>query len=165
MIRQHTVTHHDHASTRSYEDLVAAFEAAVGDAGDGRLTNGMRALTTRDEWEGLCKSLFGPAGFMHVLAFDHGKWQSLYGAPVRAKHYTYGNPILAWSMTQHDVRASAYVPFRVLFYETAEGEAHIAYDLPSTQMAQFGDDHVTEAAVALDAKVTGFFTKLAGAAP
>jgi hypothetical protein len=165
MITQSLITHHVHVSTRPYEELVAAFEAAVGDGGDGRLMNGMRALTTVDEWEFLCRSLFGPSGFMHVLAFDHGKWQRLYGIEAKAKQYTYGNPILAWSMVKHDIAACSHVPFRVLIYETAAGESRIAYDLPSSLMSQLGNEVVSEAARPLDDKVTDFFTQLAGAAP
>jgi hypothetical protein len=165
MITQSLVTHHVHASAKPYEELVAAFESAVGDGGDGRLMNGMRALTTVDEWESLCRSLFGPSGFMHVLAFDHGKWQRLYGVVAKAKQYTYGNPILAWSMVQHDIAACSHVPFRVLIYETTQGESRIAYDLPSSLMSEVGNEAVSEAARPLDEKVTAFFTQLAGAAP
>jgi hypothetical protein len=165
MITQYLVTHHVHVSKKPYEELVARFEAVVGDGGDGKLLNGMRALTTSDEWESLCKSLFGSSGFMHILAFDHGKWQSLYGRPAKAKQYTYGNPILAWTMVKHDIGACSHVPFRVLIYETADGESHIAYDLPSTLMGQLENRAVNEAAVPLDEKVIAFFTEIAGAAP
>jgi hypothetical protein len=165
MITQYLVTHHVHVSKRPYEELVAEFEEVVGDGGDGKLVNGMRALTTRDEWENLCQSLFGSSGFMHVLAFDHGKWQGLYGAAAKAKQYTYGNPILAWTMVKHDIAASSHVPFRVLIYEAASGESHIAYDLPSTLMARFENPALNEAAVPLDKKVIAFFTEIAGAAP
>jgi hypothetical protein len=165
MITQYHVTHHIHASNRPYEELIARFEAAVGDGGDGKLLNGMRALTTVDEWESLCKSLFGPSGFMQVLAFDHGKWQRLYGIAAKAKQYTYGNPILAWTMVKHDIAACSHVPFRVLIYQTAEGESRIAYDLPSTLMGHLQNAAVNEAAGPLDEKVIAFFTEIAGAAP
>jgi uncharacterized protein DUF302 len=71
----------------------------------------------------------------------------------KAKQYTYGNPILAWTMVKHDIGACSHVPFRVLIYETADGESHIAYDLPSTLMGQLENRAVNEATVPLDEKV------------
>ena len=164
MISEYVVKHYEHASTKSFEDLVAAFEQAVGDGDDGRFLNGMQALSTAEEWEALCNMHFGPSGFVHVLTFDHGRWQQLYGIQAKAKQYTYGNPILAYSMVKHDVGACFQVPFRVMIYETPEGEGRIAYDLPSTLMSRLNNDAINAAVGPIDDKVVAFFTDMAGAA-
>jgi len=164
MITEYAVKHYEHASTKSYEALVEAFERAVGDGDDGRFLNGMKALTTAAEWEVLCKMHFGPSGFVHVLSFDHGRWLQLYGVPAKVKQYTYGNPLLAYTMVKHDVGACFQVPFRVMIYETSEGEARIAYDLPSTLMSRLHNDAIDEAVGPIDQKVMAFFTEMAGAA-
>src|ERR1700753_1569251 len=67
MITEYPVQRYEHVSDKTFEALVSAFEAVVGDADDGRLTNGLRAVSERDGWEGYCRSLFGSSGFMHVL--------------------------------------------------------------------------------------------------
>jgi hypothetical protein len=164
MISEYVVKHYEHVSTKSFEELVAAFEQAVGDGDDGRFLNGMQALSTAQEWEDLCRMHFGPSGFVHVLTFDHGRWQKLYGIPAKVKQYTYGNPLLALTMVKHDVGACFQVPFRVMIYETPGGEARIAYDLPSSLMSRLNNHAVDEAVRPIDTKVVAFFTEMAGAA-
>lgn len=164
MIEHYTVTHHEHVSRKSFEELVAAFEAAVGNADDGKLTHRMPALKSVAEWEALCESLFGPSGFMHVLTFDHGLWASLYGTPTKMKQYTYGNPQIAHTMFSHDRRVGFHVPLRAMIYETASGEVRMGYDLPSTLMRGLHNDAIDAAAGKLDEKLVAFMTELTGAA-
>jgi hypothetical protein len=163
MIDEYVVKHYEHVSTRSFEEVVNAFEAGVGDGDDGRFLNGMKALSNAQDWERLCQSSFGPSGFLHVLTFDHGHWLTFYGIGGKAKQYTYGNPLLAHTMVKHDIGVCFQVPFRILIYETAEGQVRIAYDLPSTLMARLHNDDVDEAACSIDLKVIAFVTELAGA--
>ena len=87
----------------------------------------MMAVTRAEEYEALCTSFLGSSGFMHVLTFDQGKWLSLYGAPARAKQYTYGNPLLAATMVKHDIGVCLQVPFRILIYEAAGGKVPVSY--------------------------------------
>jgi uncharacterized protein (DUF302 family) len=163
MIDEYVVKHYEHVCTKSFEEVVEAFEAAVGDGDDGKFLNGMKALSRADDWERLCKASFGPSGFLHVLTFDHGHWLKLYGIDAKAKQYTYGNPLLAHTMIKHDIGVCFQVPFRILIYEARPGEVRIAYDLPSTLMARLHNDDVDEAAVQIDPKVIAFVTGLAGA--
>ena len=164
MIDEYVVKHYEHVCTKTFEEVIAAFGAAVGDGDDGKFLNGMKAISRADDWERLCKSSFGPSGFLHVLTFDHGHWLKLYGTDAKAKQYTYGNPLLAHTMVKHDIGVCFQVPFRILIYETASGEVRIAYDLPSTLMARLKNDKVNEAARRIDPKVIAFVTELAGAA-
>src|ERR1700748_1056115 len=41
IISEYVVRHYEHVTTKSFEELVAAFEQAVGDGDDGRFLNGM----------------------------------------------------------------------------------------------------------------------------
>jgi hypothetical protein len=126
IIEQYTVSHYEHISSRPYEDVIKSFEAAAGDGDDGKFLNKMMAIDNAADWEALCKSFFGPSGFLHVLSFDHGHWLSLYGAQEKAKQYTYGNPLLAYTMIKHDIGVCFQVPFRILIYENQIGEVRIA---------------------------------------
>ena len=163
MIDEYVVKHYEHVSTRSFEEVISAFEAAVGDGDDGKFLNGMKALSNVEDWEALCKASFGRSGFLHVLTFDHGHWLKLYGIEGKAKQYTYGNPLLAHTMVKHDIGVCFQVPFRILIYETAIDEVRIAYDLPSTLMSRLHNDEVDEASRRIDLKVVAFVTELAGA--
>ena len=122
IIEQYTVSHYEHISTRPYEEVIKAFEAAVGDGDDGKFLNQMMAITNAEDWEALCNSFFGPSGFLHILSFDHGHWLNFYGENAKAKQYTYGNPLLAYTMVKHDIGVCFQVLFRILIYETQAGE-------------------------------------------
>jgi uncharacterized protein (DUF302 family) len=165
MITECHVKRYEHLSEKSFEALVGAFEAAVGDADDGRLTNGLRAVTGVEDWEGLCKSRFGSSGFMHVLTMDHGRWLGFYGKQAKARQYTYGNPLVAETMLKHDVRAGSEVPLRVMFYESRDGRGVMAYDLPSSLMRRYENPEIDAAARKLDEKVVSFAQELTGVEP
>ena len=164
IIEQYTVSHYEHISARTYEDVINAFEIAVGDGDDGKFLNKMMAINNAADWETLCKSFFGPSGFLHILSFDHGHWLSFYGDNTKVKQYTYGNPLLAYTMVKHDIGVCFQVPFRILIYENHAGEVRIAYDLPSSLVSRLNNKEVTEEALKIDKKVVAFVTELAGGA-
>jgi uncharacterized protein (DUF302 family) len=53
-------------------------------------------------------------------------------------------------MTQHQLPAALYAPFRVVLYENDDGRATFEYDQPSSLFGQFGDERVTAVARGLD---------------
>jgi len=65
-------------------------------------------------------------------------------------------------MAKHDIRVCFHVPFRVLIYETENGTARIAYDLPSSLVASLQNKELDAEAKKIDAKVVAFFDKIAG---
>jgi len=162
LTQQYTVIHHEQLCRRPYEEVVAAFEAAVGDGDDGKFLNGLNAVSNVTDWEALCKRFFGPSGFVHILSFDHGHWLKFYGVDAKVKQYTYGNPLLAYTMVKHDVAATFQVPFRVLIYEHANGDVRIAFDLPSSLVAHLNNEEIDGNARQIDKKVLAFMAQLAG---
>ena len=64
-----------------------------------------------------------------------------------------GNPLFAFQMTQHDIRASLYAPLRVLIYENDEGKTCVEYDKPSSLFGQFGNERIGPTAAMLDKKL------------
>jgi uncharacterized protein (DUF302 family) len=163
MIENYTVQHYEHVSTKSYDELVREFETAVGNAEHGELAKAGEAAANRSEWEANLNALFGSSGFMRVFSIDHGNWLGFYGVAAKAKKYVFGNPIVAWSMLRHDLRAGAQVPLSLMIYETPGGEVRVSYDLPSSVLGFIHDDDLAEAASGLDAKLTAFVAELAGA--
>ncbi len=67
--------------------------------------------------------------------------------------YVVGNPLFAFQMTQHDIRASLYAPLRFLIYEDEKGKTCVEYDTPSSLFGQFGNDRISPTTALLDTKL------------
>ncbi len=114
-----TLIHCEHVSTRSFDEVVAAFSAAVG-AGDGEsFRKAVGAATGPEDFEARMRALEGSSGFMLFLETDHGAWMARAGLKARAKLYIIGNPLIARTMIEHDIGVGLHVPVRVLIYEGA----------------------------------------------
>jgi hypothetical protein len=164
----HVVRYHEHVSTKSYEELIAAFEDAVAEADPAAIADTVTAASnstdSRQTWESATKSLPGPSGFVRILSLNTGELTSWYGKPAKAKMYIFGNPLIAATMLIHDIRVAGRVPLQLLIYEADNGEARLSYDLPSTLMSRFGNAQLDAAARELDKKLVAFATELTGAA-
>jgi uncharacterized protein (DUF302 family) len=139
-------------SEMSFGKVAAAVEAQLGkfDASVyGRLKGGTDPETVRAQLEGMV----GPSGFMLFSINDHGALLRLAGLTKNAIQYVLGNPLFAFQMTQHDLRASLYAPLRLLLYTDAQGRTCFEYDTPSSQFGQFGNPRVNEVAAMLDEKL------------
>ena len=163
MINRYTVENREHVSEKSYEEMVAAFETAVGDAEHHEVIDALDAAENAAQWQRAVTAMFGPAGFVRVFSIDHGRWMSFYGAKVKAKKYVYGNPLVAETMLAHDLRAGLQVPLSIMIREDADGHARVSYDLPSSVMSFLDSPELAKAARALDAKLTAFVEELTGA--
>jgi uncharacterized protein (DUF302 family) len=99
------------------------------------------------------EAMAGPSGFMLFATHNHGALLRLAGQQRKAIQYIVGNPLFAFQMTQHDIRASLYAPLRVLIYENDEGKTCVEYDKPSSLFGQFGNDRISPTAAMLDKKL------------
>ena len=76
-VNDHVVRYQEHVSTKSYEELVAAFEETVPDAGSGEPTRTLERVrdseNSRAAWEAALAPLFGPSGFTRVFSLDTGR--------------------------------------------------------------------------------------------
>ena len=102
----------------------------------------------------------GEEGLMLFNIQDHGTLLNILGSPRKAKQYVIGNPLIALTMTRHDIRAALYAPLRVLVYEGGDGSTQIEYDQPSSLFGQFGNPKVTSVAQSLDQKVANLISKV-----
>jgi uncharacterized protein (DUF302 family) len=154
MIDSFTVQHCEHVSQRSFEDVVAAFEAELGSVEDpATIPREVVAATSQADFEARIKTYEGRSGFMRFLTNDHGAWMSTVGVQARIRSYIIGNPLIAQTMITHDHAVGLNVPIRVLIYQAASGEARLAYDLPSSLMSRLKNNEVSAAAIKLDAKL------------
>jgi hypothetical protein len=72
MIDTYTVQHCEHVGQRSFEEVVAAFEAELGSVEDGSLPREAAAATGQADFEARIRAYEGRSGFMRFLTIDHG---------------------------------------------------------------------------------------------
>ena len=86
-VNDHVVRYQEHVSTKSYEELIAAFEETVPDAGSGEPARALERVrdseNSRAAWEAAVAPLFGPSGFTRVFSLDTGQITSWYGKPAK----------------------------------------------------------------------------------
>jgi uncharacterized protein (DUF302 family) len=149
-----TVHHNEHVSTRPFEEVVNAFESAVGSVEETGFPALLASSENAEEFESQVKSRESTSGFMRFLTADHGAWLARIGLNAKAVMYTIGNPLIARTMLEHDIAAGLNVPVRLMIYEDAVNRTtRLTYDLPSSLMSGLQNDKVTAAAKRLDAKL------------
>jgi len=164
MIDSFTVQHCEHVSRRSFEAVVAAFEAELGSVEGGDIIpREVAAATSRADFETRIRAYEGRSGFMRFLTNDHGDWLSRMGVEAKIRSYIIGNPLIAQTMIAHDPAVGLNVPIRVLIYQTPSGEVRLGYDLPSSLMSRLHNDDVFAAALKLDAKLRALAELATGA--
>jgi uncharacterized protein (DUF302 family) len=159
-----TVHHNEHVSSRSFEEVVNAFESAVGSVEETGFPALLAATKGAEEFEIRVRSREGTSGFMRFLTVDHGPWLARVGLNAKARMYTIGNPLIARTMLEHDIAAGLNVPVRLMIYEDAASRTtRLAYDLPSSLMSGLQNKKVAAAAKKLDAKLIALAIHATGA--
>ena len=159
-----TVHHNEHVSSRSFEEVVSAFESAVGSVEDTGFPALLAATKSAEEFETRVRSREGTSGFVRFFTADHGAWLARIGLNARARMYTIGNPLIARTMLEHDIAAGLNVPVRLMIYEDAASRTtRLAYDLPSSLMSGLQNEKVAAAAKKLDAKLIALAIHATGA--
>ena len=159
-----TVNHNEHVSNRPFEEVVSAFEFAVGSVEDTGFPVLLASTKSAEEFEASVQSRAGSSGFMRFLTVDHGAWLTRIGLKARARMYTIGNPLIARTMLEHDIAAGLNVPVRLMIYEDAASRTtRLVYDLPSSLMSGLKNTKVTAAAQKLDAKLIALAIHATGA--
>ena len=158
--------HCEHVSARSFDEVVAAFRAAVG-AGDGEaFRKAVQLSTGPGDFEARMRTAEGQSGFILFLEADPMArgWRGLI-FQARGKLFIIGrHPLIARTMIEHDIGVGLNVPVRVLIYEEPVTRAcRLAYDLPSSLMARLKNDRVTAAAKLLDQKLSALAETATGA--
>jgi uncharacterized protein (DUF302 family) len=147
-----SVDHVRLATDKPFEDVTETFQRQLG-----RFDPDVyKALAEGEDAEGAkakIGAMSGPSGFMLFATHNHGALLRLAGQKRKAIQYVVGNPLFAFQMTQHDIRASLYAPLRVLIYENDEGKTCVEYDRPSSLFGQFGNDRISPTAAMLDKKL------------
>ena len=137
-----------------YDQVVAAFEGAVGHFDPEAAADLARRGAPWSEFEATMTRAAGPSGLMILGKFDQGAVASLAGTPIRCRLYLVGNPAIAAEIVRIDARACLYVPFRVAIYvEDGARGATISFDQPSSSLGVFQRDELRAIGLRLDQKL------------
>ena len=163
MIKEFSGQYHVHESNRSFADVVAALEAAVGSVENEAFDHELSEVRDPSDFEARMHTHESTSGFMRFHTIDHGAWLAALGSRGNAKMYTIGNPLIARTMIKYNLGVGLNVPVRIAVYEEpSTGKVYVTYNLPSSLMSVLHDKDVGEAARALDAKLIALAEKASG---
>lgn len=156
-MRRLTVT-----SSKPFQDVVTAFEAAVGHPNLTEFMTQLNGAKTYAEMESVVQVAVSKAGFMQFARFDLGaviRKENGQDKP-RSIRYLVGNPLIMKEMVKHVPDAGSYAPVTVLIDERADA-VHLSYDLMSAFLSRYGNKDALEVARDLDAKVESLLKEAA----
>jgi uncharacterized protein (DUF302 family) len=145
-------------STKSYEELVAALLADIGDK-PVPIDEYPKAQQSWEEYQRAVEPHVGPSGFMLFGLFDHGGWIPKAGVDRKVLRVILGNPLIAITMLRHDPKAGLFAPVEVLLADE-DGGSSLTYIKPSSLMVVEPNPELLSAAEALDAKLAALAAKV-----
>jgi len=149
--------------SRSFRDVVAALEAAIGHPDMNSFTKSLAAAKTFAEVEKIVGGATGSKELMEFTRMD-------LSAVLRKRNGTeagqslrliVGNPVIKSSMLQYVPDAGSYAPVTILVDERADG-VHLSYDRMASFLATYGSPEALKVAQDLDAKVEALLVTAAG---
>ncbi|KAJ7047429.1 hypothetical protein C8F04DRAFT_7683 [Mycena alexandri] len=151
-ITSHTLQLVTFTTTVPFSEVVSRLDKEIAKGP----TPGMAAVagaTTKEDVQKRVESAVGPSGFLYFNEFNHGKWLQIFTTSPGLVVYVVGNPLLAQTVLQHDLRAAYNIPPRLLIIEKADGTGtDVVYHLPSSVMALGDNETLKAAAEAIDGK-------------
>jgi uncharacterized protein (DUF302 family) len=149
-------------SSKPFEAVVAAFEAALGHPEMRNFQTEIRSAGSYSEMESIVQRALGSSGFMEIARLDLGeilrKEPGLGGR--KSLRFLIGNPLVMKELVKHVADAASYAPVTVLIDERPDG-VHLSYDPMAGFLAPYGDASALRLARDLDSKVESLLRKVA----
>jgi uncharacterized protein (DUF302 family) len=163
-IQQINVHRFSVTSSRSFESVIAAIDAAVGHPDMREFYKDMAAAPSWASLEELVQRAVGTSGFMEFVRFDPGHvLRKESGQPTpKMVRVIIGNPLVMKEMAKHVPDTGSYAPVSVLIDERSDG-VHLSYDTMASLLASYGNAKALEVARDLDSKVEKLLTDAAHA--
>jgi len=98
-------------------------------------------------------NLVAENGMMVMADVDQGNMLSMTGLKLKAHLFIVGSPTVGKQLFERNHAVGLYVPLRVFVYTDADNKTFVEYDKPSSLLAQFQDEKITEVAQMLDQKM------------
>jgi uncharacterized protein (DUF302 family) len=152
-------------SLRSFDEVVATLEAAVGHPDTGTFTRNIASAKTEGELETVVQQAAGPSGLIEFARFNLGevlRKERGTGAP-RILRLVVGNPLIMKQMVSLVPDAGSYAPVTILIDERSDG-VHLSYDRMASFLAPYGNPKALSVARALDSKIEALLVASANAA-
>jgi len=163
MIRKVEIERFSVTSSKSFEAVVAALEAAVGHPDMVEFGKATREARTFAELESAVQKGLGRTGLMMFMVLDHGailRKETGLDAP-RIVRIVLGNPLIMKEMAKHVPDAGAYAPVTILVDQRADG-VHLSYDRMTSLLATYGNLDALAVARDLDSKIETLLLESAG---
>lgn len=159
--KQITVQRFSVISPKSFADVVAGLEAAVGHPDMNTLWRDISTAKTFADLEKVIRKVVGPSGFMEFTRFNHGMiLNKEYGEKTpKCMRFLIGNPLIMKQMVEHVPEAGSYAPVTILIDERPDG-VHLSYDTMESFLASYGNPQALRVAKDLDSKVESLLTSL-----
>jgi len=146
-------------SAKSYDELVAALLADVGDR-PVPIDDFPKEFDSWESYRSKVETHVGVSGFMLFTMFDHGGWITKAGIDRQVLRVIIGNPLIAITMLRHDVTAGLFAPVELLLVGEQQGSS-LTYVKPSSLMVVDDNPALSAAAEELDAKLAALAAKAA----
>jgi uncharacterized protein (DUF302 family) len=145
------VKREEYATSRSFDDVIAAFESVVGNSEEVGWAPISAAKDAADVENRVAADIV-PSGFTRFLTVDLGSWLSRFrGIPAQARVYAVGNPLIAETMVRQELAAWMNLPVRLMIYrDEVSDTTRLVYDRPSTLMICLENGDLDAAARRLD---------------
>jgi len=146
-------------SSKSFEEVTKALEAAVGHPNMSAFVHDMIAAKTFAELEAIVNQAAGSSGLMEFARFDLGQVVRKQHGPKtpRSLRYVIGNPVVMKQMLEHVPDTGSYAPVTILVDERPDG-VHLSYDTMASFLAPYNNAEATQVAVGLDKKVVALLS-------
>jgi len=160
--RQINVERFNLVTRKSFQDVLAALDAAIGHPNMDEFWKAVGEATTKPAMEKVIQSALGPSGFMEFARFDHGGvvYKGETADHPKAFRLVIGNPLIMREMVKHVPDAGSYAPVTILIDERPDG-VHLSYDRMASFLAPYANEEALKVARDLDTKVEALLASAA----
>jgi uncharacterized protein (DUF302 family) len=154
MIKKIEIERFSVTSSKPFDQVVAAVDAAIGHPDMGEFARSTREAHSFAELKSAVEKGLSEAGLMLFMQLDHGavlRKETGRDTP-RIIRFIIGNPLIMKEMAKHVPDAGSYAPVTVLVDERADG-VHLSYDKMESFLAPYANAAALEVARELDRKV------------
>ena len=163
MIKKIEVERFTLSSSKSFDQVVAALNSAVGHPDMSEFWKSTHRTQSVAELQSTIERVLGRTGLMLFAEFDHGAIvrKGTGGAAPRMIRFVIGNPLIMREMAKHVPDAGSYAPVTVLVDERPDG-VHLSYDRMASLLAPYNNREALKVARDLDEKVEAVLSAAAG---
>lgn len=131
-----------------FDALVAAFEAAVPALSQQQALEELRG----GDWTGFVRGLQweAPHGFVRVWTSRPDELMAHAGSTARCVVWMITHHAIAARLYRHDPGTMLHSPLRIAAHTTSRPGTTLSFEVPSSQLGEFGVNKITQAGVELD---------------